>query len=229
LLYINYKIFAQGVGIRLQSSTRFQETTMKPLILLPLAFAIAMATPVQAQQQKRDQVQTRDPSTHSVPPQAEQRAYGWELMSEQERKEHQDRMRSLKTEQEREAFQAEHHKKMQERAKAQGKTLPDMPAKGAGPELGQGKGQGNVQGQGKGLGPKASTHAQERAYGWELMTEQERKEHQDRMRSLKTEQEREAFQAEHHKKMQERAKAQGKTLPDMPAKGAGPGPGPAAR
>jgi hypothetical protein len=57
---------------------------------------------------------------------------------------------------------------------------------------------------------------QERAYGWELMTDKERQEHQAKMRSLKTEQEREAFRAEHNKRMQERAKAQGKTLPDMP-------------
>jgi hypothetical protein len=58
--------------------------------------------------------------------------------------------------------------------------------------------------------------AQERADGGELMPDKERQEHQAKMRSLKTEQEREAFRAEHNKRMQERAKAQGKTLTDMP-------------
>jgi hypothetical protein len=71
---------------------------------------------------------------------------------------------------------------------------------------------------------------QEPIYGYELMTEQERTEHRNRMRSFKTEQEREQYRKEHHKKMQERAKARGVTLPDEPpprgGKGAGTGPGP---
>jgi hypothetical protein len=70
---------------------------------------------------------------------------------------------------------------------------------------------------------------QERVYGYELMTAQERNEYHNRMRALKTEQEREAFRLEHHKKMQERAKAQGKTLPDTPPAGMGPGMGPGGR
>ena len=57
---------------------------------------------------------------------------------------------------------------------------------------------------------------QERAYGWNLMTPEEREEHRNKMRSLKTEQEREQFRIEHHKKMQERAKEKGVTLPDQP-------------
>lgn len=66
---------------------------------------------------------------------------------------------------------------------------------------------------------------QERIYGYELMTPQERTEYHARLRALNTEQEREAFRLEHYRKMQERAKAQGKTLPDTPP-GMGPGMGP---
>lgn len=201
---------------------------MKPLTMLPLALALALASTAHAQQQKREQSQTRDPSTHVTAPQSQEVVYGWELMNEKERQEYQARMRSLRTDQEREALRAEHHKQMQERAKAQGKTLPDMPPPGAGPGQGKALGYGKSQGQGKGAGPGAAqSQTQERAYGWELMSDKERREHQDKMRSLQTEQEREVFRTEHHKQMQERAKAQGKTLPDMPRQGSGAGKGPA--
>ena len=59
-------------------------------------------------------------------------------------------------------------------------------------------------------------------YGSQLMTPQERTEYRAKMRSLKTQEERESLRMEHHQKMQERAKAMGKTLPDMPpAQGGG--------
>lgn len=59
-------------------------------------------------------------------------------------------------------------------------------------------------------------------YGSQLMTRQERTEYRAKMRSLKTQEEREALRMEHHQKMQERAKSMGKTLPDMPpAQGGG--------
>ncbi|MGE0113976.1 MAG: hypothetical protein AB7T07_03700 [Steroidobacteraceae bacterium] len=57
---------------------------------------------------------------------------------------------------------------------------------------------------------------QELVYGRQLMTDAERAEYRAKMRTLKTQQEREAFRLEHHKKMQERAKEKGVTLPDMP-------------
>src|SRR3990167_2344613 len=70
---------------------------------------------------------------------------------------------------------------------------------------------------------------QDPIYGSQLMTLQERNEYRTKMRSLKTEQERETYRLEHHKQMQERAKAKGVSLPDEPpARGAGPGPRPAA-
>lgn len=63
-------------------------------------------------------------------------------------------------------------------------------------------------------------------YGWELMTLQEREEHRNRMRSFKTEEEREQYRQEHHERLQERARAQGRVLPDSPAtEGRGMGPG----
>jgi hypothetical protein len=64
-------------------------------------------------------------------------------------------------------------------------------------------------------------------YGSQLMTRQERIEHRNQMRTLKTQEERNAYRTEHHRKMQERAKEKGVTLPDTPpAAGGGMGPGP---
>lgn len=72
--------------------------------------------------------------------------------------------------------------------------------------------------------PQSSTQDKKQIYGSQLMTREERAEHRAKMRRLKTREEREAFQIEHHKKMQERATKLGKTLPDMPpAQGCGPG------
>ena len=65
-------------------------------------------------------------------------------------------------------------------------------------------------------------------YGWEMMTREERNEHRERIRSFNNEREREQYRLEHHNRMQERAKKQGRSLPDMPAergKGMGPGGG----
>ena len=71
-------------------------------------------------------------------------------------------MRNAATAEERARIRAEHHVKMQERARAQGVTLPDMPmhrgpgkgdGKGMGPGAGAGKGMGSGSGAGKGKGP----------------------------------------------------------------------------
>jgi hypothetical protein len=50
-------------------------------------------------------------------------------MSEREREMHRNKMRSFKTEQEREAYRMNHHKLMQDRARAKGVTLPEEPPK----------------------------------------------------------------------------------------------------
>ncbi|MBI5462186.1 MAG: hypothetical protein HY941_08395 [Gammaproteobacteria bacterium] len=86
----------------------------------------------------------------ALPAQAEEEfVYGRELMTQQEMAEHRARMRSLKTEQEREAYRLEHHQQMQERARAQGKVLPDEP----GPQ-GRGMGPGSMGGGGDRMGPR---------------------------------------------------------------------------
>lgn len=71
------------------------------------------------------------------------------------------------------------------------------------------------------------TQAQEQVYGSQLMTIDERNEYQAKMRAAKTAEEREGLRAEHHQRMQERAKARGMTLPDEPpVRGGGMGMGP---
>ena len=74
--------------------------------------------------------------------QQRQTIYGSQLMTPQERMEYRSKMRSLKTRQEREAFRLEHHKEMQERARARGMQLPDMPPPGGGMGRGMGPGGG---------------------------------------------------------------------------------------
>jgi hypothetical protein len=86
----------------------------------------------------------------------QQPVYGSQMMTEQERMEYQQRMKSAKTEQEREQIRAEHHVQMQERAKNQGITLPDNPpmkkGTGSGMKSGSGMGSGMKSGSGMGTG-----------------------------------------------------------------------------
>jgi len=56
--------------------------------------------------------------------------------------------------------------------------------------------------------------------GWALMTEQERKEHRDRMRGMTNFEECKTFHAQHHEQMQSRAKEMGKKMPAMPRRDA---------
>ena len=84
---------------------------------------------------------------------SEETVYGYQLMTEQERAEHRTKMRSFNTDAEREAYRRQHHEMMQERARAQGVTLPDEPmprGQGRGMGKGQGQGQGYRGGQGQG-------------------------------------------------------------------------------
>ena len=75
--------------------------------------------------------------------------YGSQLMTNQERIEHRNKMRATKTAEEREQVRLQHHEQMQLRAKEQGVTLPDMlPTQGGG----QGRGMGPGGGMG-GMGP----------------------------------------------------------------------------
>lgn len=67
-------------------------------------------------------VQT-DPKSASTPP----LMYGSQLMTPAERVEQHNKMCAAKTDKEREQIRKEHHDRMQERAKARGVTLPEMP------------------------------------------------------------------------------------------------------
>lgn len=121
---------------------------MKHASTLVVSLGLALGMPAQALAQAQPQVQTKPPtpSTQQIQTQERERIYGSELMTQQERAEYQSRMRAAKTQQEREAIRLEHHNKMQARAKAQGKTLPDTPPADRGPGMGPGGG-------GKGMGP----------------------------------------------------------------------------
>jgi hypothetical protein len=73
---------------------------------------------------------------------------------------------------------------------------------------------------------KTQTTKQERVYGSQLMTQQERTEYRAKMRTAKTAEEREQIRTEHHTQMTARAKERGVTLPDTPpARGGGMGAG----
>jgi hypothetical protein len=96
----------------------------------------------QDKDQDRDRVQLRD----------QDQIYGSQLMTQQERLEYNNRMRSMKTAQEREAYRLEHHKQMQERAREKGVKLPDQPPQVPGRAMG---GPGAGMGAGGGMGPGA--------------------------------------------------------------------------
>lgn len=89
---------------------------MAPLVAI--VFSIPAAATLAA-----DQTQTKE----TTKGQTQDQVYGSRLMTRQERLEYRNKMRSLKTVEEREQFRLEHHKQMQERAKARGVTLPDEP------------------------------------------------------------------------------------------------------
>lgn len=62
-------------------------------------------------------------------------------------------------------------------------------------------------------GPWAAEHGN--TWGWQLMTPEEREEHQAKMRNFKTYEECKAYQAEHHKQMEARAGEKRVALPPM--------------
>ena len=64
--------------------------------------------------------------------------------------------------------------------------------------------------------PASSVFAEDPVYGWQLMSEQERLEHNTKMQSMETQEERNQYRLEHHEMMEQRAKEQGVTLPDVP-------------
>jgi hypothetical protein len=89
--------------------------------------------------------------------QAQVQIYGSQLMTSAERTEYQSKMRTLKTDKERDAFRLDHHDKMKVRATEKGVTLPNSPPDGgAGPKANSGIGAGIGSGMGAGQGAPAS-------------------------------------------------------------------------
>lgn len=84
-------------------------------------------------------------------------------------------------------------------------------AAGPGPGMGRmGGGMGGMGGMGGGQGPRAAAQAgSDFTPGWALMSREERLEHRNRMRSMKTQEECRAYLAQHHEKMAARAQEKG--------------------
>ena len=96
-------------------------------------------------------------SAHSQD-QAQAQIYGSQLMTDAERIEYQSKMRSLKTDKERDAFRSEHHEKMKVLATEKGVTLPAVPpAVGAGNKFNSGAGSNSGLGAGQGAPTNPST------------------------------------------------------------------------
>ena len=74
---------------------------------------------------------------------------------------------------------------------------------------------------------KTQVQKQEKIYGSQLMTQQERNEHRTKMRAAKTADDRDMIRKAQHDAMKERAASRGVTLPDEPpVRGGGGGMGP---
>jgi hypothetical protein len=90
-----------------------------------------------------------------------------------------------------------------------------QPGSGKGPGAGAGPmGAGPAasapgMGMGQGGGRGAARYGSDYTPGWTLMSEQERNEHRDRMRSMKTYEECKSYQDQHHEQMAARAKERG--------------------
>jgi hypothetical protein len=134
-------------------------------LILGISFSLMVALPALADQQGNASGQgsaTVAPASQpqsGTPPQAPvaqgRQVYGWQLMTPAERTAFQQQMRSMKTDQEREALRLQHHEQMKKRAAEQGVTLPDVPLRqGGGMGPGNGMGPGGGMGPGKGPGGK---------------------------------------------------------------------------
>ena len=109
---------------------------MKNRILIASTLALLISGAVQAQ----------SPAAPDDTP-----VFGAQIMTEQERAEHRERMRAAGTPEEREQVRLEHHKQMVERARERGVTLPEEPpmSGGMGPQTGEGPRGGSGPGGGR--------------------------------------------------------------------------------
>ena len=89
----------------------------------------------------------------TVAAQSQPPIYGSQMMTDQERNAHRDRMRNAETVEERDRIRSEHHEQMRSRAAERGITLPDTPPDmRGGPGYGRGMGPGGRPGDGMGPG-----------------------------------------------------------------------------
>jgi hypothetical protein len=84
-----------------------------------------------------------------------------------------------------------------------------MAQQGAGAGPGPGAGMGAGMGTGPGAAAGGVRWGSDDTPGWSMMTEQERKEHQERMRAMKTYDECKAYADQHREQMNARAKERG--------------------
>ena len=95
-----------------------------------------------AADQDQTRLQDRDQTKDQIQDKTQDQIYGSQLMTEQERTEYRNRIRSAKTAQEQEQIRVEHHAQMQARAKERGMTLPDYPPMRGGGMMGPSGGMG---------------------------------------------------------------------------------------
>jgi hypothetical protein len=94
------------------------------------------------------------------------------------------------------------------------------PGGGAGPVGTQPGASVPAMGAGQGAGRGAAQWGADFTSGWALMSQSERNDQRDRMRSMKTYEECHAYQNQHHEQMTARAKERGDALPSQPRRDA---------
>lgn len=132
-----------------------------------------------------DRLRDRDRLTTA---QAEVQLGAWSLLSEAERAEFHRQMQSAASAEQREQIRAQHRRRIEERARELG---VDAPFGGSSP----------------------SAETRQRLMLSQLLTEQERLQFRDQMRSAATEQERARIRAAHQNELRERAREMGVDLP----------------
>jgi|GEM_PF-6669937 len=115
--------------------------------------------------------------------------YGADLMSEQEKQDYLRELKACRSAEELSAFRMEHYRTIAERARARGASLADW-AGYTHTDSGPIAGLGDI------------------VYGWRFMSDQERAEHVEKLRSLPTAEAQLDYMVEHHAKMMERARQQ---------------------
>ena len=146
--------------------------TRKPFVIIAACLALSASGPAYAQQRGgqgapaqrgqgvQQQDRLRDPSQNLDRDSTQTQVYGYQLMTDEERTAYRNKMRNLRTQQEREAFRLEHHQLMRQRAAERGIELPDVPP-GRAAGMGPGARSGARMGPGAGMrGGQQQTQAQ---------------------------------------------------------------------